>query len=52
MRRSEEDGEMDLERDGEGGRGERRLSAGAQVLLTPQMRSIRLIGNSNPRYQW
>ena len=23
-----------------------------QVLNTPQMRSMRLIGNSNPRYQW
>lgn len=28
---------------------ERRLSA---VLLGPQMRSQRLIGNSNPRYRW
>lgn len=28
---------------------ERRLSA---VLNTPQMRSQRLIGNSNPRYKW
>ena len=53
MKRSEEDGEMDPERDGDGRRGlERRLSAGAQVLMTPQMRSMRLIGNSNPRYQW
>ncbi|KAK7531333.1 uncharacterized protein J3D65DRAFT_111316 [Phyllosticta citribraziliensis] len=26
--------------------------SGAQVLLTPQMRSQRLIGNSNPRYRW
>ncbi|KAF4303621.1 Cation efflux protein [Botryosphaeria dothidea] len=25
---------------------------GASVLLTPQMRSQRLIGNSNPRYKW
>lgn len=31
---------------------ERRLSAGAAVLMTPQMRSQRLIGNSNPRYRW
>ena len=23
-----------------------------QVLMTPQMRSMRLVGNSNPRYQW
>ncbi|KAK8199429.1 hypothetical protein HDK77DRAFT_431847 [Phyllosticta capitalensis] len=26
--------------------------SGAQVLMTPQMRSQRLIGNSNPRYKW
>ena len=25
---------------------------GADVLQTPQMRSLRLIGNSNPRYRW
>jgi hypothetical protein len=31
---------------------ERRMSVGAQVLKTPQMRSQRLIGNSNPRYKW
>ncbi len=31
---------------------ERRMSTGAQVLVTPQMRSQRLIGNSNPRYKW
>jgi hypothetical protein len=30
----------------------RRMSVGAEVLLTPQMRSMRLIGNSNPRYRW
>ncbi|KAE9978469.1 hypothetical protein BLS_000593 [Venturia inaequalis] len=30
---------------------ERRLSSAAAVLLTPQMRSQRLIGNSNPRYK-
>lgn len=30
---------------------DRKLSA-ANVLLTPQMRSQRLIGNSNPRYRW
>ena len=34
------------ERDG------RRVSIGGQVLMTPQMRSMRLIGSSNPRYQW
>ncbi|OCK78746.1 hypothetical protein K432DRAFT_406186 [Lepidopterella palustris CBS 459.81] len=37
---------------GGGERDERRASIGASVLLTPQMRSQRLIGNSNPRYQW
>ena len=26
--------------------------SGVSVLLTPQMRSQRLIGNSNPRYKW
>ncbi|KAH7386825.1 cation diffusion facilitator 10 [Phaeosphaeria sp. MPI-PUGE-AT-0046c] len=31
---------------------ERRSSAAASVLNTPQMRSQRLIGNSNPRYKW
>jgi cation diffusion facilitator family transporter len=37
------------------GRGGRRMSAigdGGEVLMTPQMRSMRLIGNSNPRYRW
>lgn len=29
-----------------------RLSAGAAALMAPQMRSQRLIGNSNPRYRW
>lgn len=44
---------MDLERDGDSGRGgEGRSNAGAQSFMTPQMRSMRLIGNSNPRYQW
>ena len=27
-------------------------SDGGEVLMTPQMRSMRLIGHSNPRYQW
>ena len=27
-------------------------SDGAEILMTPQMRSMRLIGNSNPRYRW
>jgi cation diffusion facilitator family transporter len=31
---------------------DRRSSIGAHVLNTPQMRSQRLIGNSNPRYKW
>ncbi|KAF1972237.1 hypothetical protein BU23DRAFT_164487 [Bimuria novae-zelandiae CBS 107.79] len=31
---------------------ERRASVGAHVLHTPEMRSQRLIGNSNPRYKW
>ncbi|KAK4690472.1 hypothetical protein P7C71_g6326, partial [Lecanoromycetidae sp. Uapishka_2] len=37
------------------GRIARRMSGfsdGGDVLMTPQMRSMRLIGNSNPRYQW
>ncbi|KAI9808252.1 MAG: hypothetical protein M1825_004709 [Sarcosagium campestre] len=34
------------------GRITRRSSNGAEVLMTPKMRSMRLIGNSNPRYQW
>lgn len=33
-------------------REERRITAGEQALMTPQMRSMRLIGKSNPRYQW
>jgi hypothetical protein len=31
---------------------ERRISNPASILNTPQMRSQRLIGNSNPRYKW
>ncbi|MCJ1414993.1 hypothetical protein MMC32_001323 [Xylographa parallela] len=31
---------------------QRLMSVGAEVLMTPQMRSMRLIGNTNPRYQW
>ena len=31
---------------------ERRMSLGAHALNTPQMRSQRLIGQSNPRYRW
>jgi hypothetical protein len=32
-------------------REDRKMSV-ASVLMTPQMRSQRLIGNSNPRYKW
>jgi hypothetical protein len=42
------DSEADLEREER----ERRQSIGALALMTPQMRSMRLIGSSNPRYQW
>lgn len=31
---------------------ERRTSEGMAALMTPEMRSQRLIGNSNPRYSW
>lgn len=54
----ESDEELDVERDEEGSIKEtrigvnRRMSNVSQVLNTPQMRSMRLIGNSNPRYQW
>lgn len=37
------------------GRGARRMSGisdGSDALMTPQMRSMQLIGNSNPRYRW
>ncbi|CAD6574601.1 MAG: hypothetical protein ASARMPREDX12_008687 [Alectoria sarmentosa] len=62
-----EDDESDVERDADGGydgpspaksrlsRMNRRMSAvsdGGEVLMTPQMRSLRLIGSNNPRYQW
>ena len=30
----------------------RRMSVNADILNTPQIRSMRLIGNSNPRYRW
>ena len=42
------DAEADLEREER----ERRQSTGAIALMAPQMRSMRLIGNSNPRYKW
>ena len=28
------------------------MSENSDILMTPQMRSMRLIGNTNPRYQW
>jgi hypothetical protein len=31
---------------------DRRMSTAAEILMTPQMRSQRLIGKSNPRYKW
>ncbi|KIW30552.1 uncharacterized protein PV07_06290 [Cladophialophora immunda] len=30
----------------------RRMSMGPEILMTPQVRSMRLIGQSNPRYRW
>ncbi|KIW84491.1 hypothetical protein Z517_03741 [Fonsecaea pedrosoi CBS 271.37] len=30
----------------------RRMSMGPEILMTPQVRSMRLIGQSNPRYHW
>ncbi|KIX95899.1 uncharacterized protein Z520_08154 [Fonsecaea multimorphosa CBS 102226] len=30
----------------------RRMSVGPEILMTPQVRSMRLIGQSNPRYHW
>lgn len=53
-----DDEEQDTERGSDGvdeergGKGSRKMSEGSQILMTPQMRSMRLIGNSNPRYQW
>ena len=62
-----EDDESDVERDADGGydgpspaksrlsKMDRRMSGvsdGGEVLMTPQMRSMRLIGSNNPRYQW
>ncbi|QDS70243.1 hypothetical protein FKW77_007279 [Venturia effusa] len=47
-RRSWDDGFEERRIPGE----ERRLSNAAAVLMTPQMRSQRLIGSSNPRYRW
>ena len=39
-------------RKGPGARRMSGMSDAGEVLMTPQMRSMRLIGNSNPRYQW
>lgn len=53
--------EQDIEREGDrqgrdrGGdesRKIRRMSNASQVLMTPQMRSMRLIGKNNLRYEW
>ncbi len=62
-----EDEDSDVERDADRGydgpspaksrlsKMDRRMSGvsdGGEVWMTPQMRSMRLIGNNNPRYQW
>lgn len=62
-----EDDESDVERDADGrydgpspaksrlSKMDRRMSGvsdGGEVLMAPQMRSMRLIGSNNPRYQW
>lgn len=52
--------EQDVERDGDrlgrdrGGEddGQKRTSSSSLALNPPQLRSMRLIGNNNPRYQW
>lgn len=54
--------EQDVEREGDrqgrdkGGNDlrelQRRTSNASQVLMTPQMRSMRLIGKNNRRYEW
>ena len=53
----EQDIERGLDEEAEEGRGgrlrpKRKMSDGSQILATPQLRSMRLIGNNNPRYQW
>jgi hypothetical protein len=45
-------GGFDLERGGEGGGLERGGGRDRMMMMTPQMRSMRLIGDGNPRYQW
>lgn len=57
---SNSEDEQDVESHGDrpgrdrGGEGDaqRRMSSASLALITPQMRSMRLIGNNNPRYQW
>jgi hypothetical protein len=48
-RLAENDSHDPEERDGAG---DRRMSNAVHILMTPEMRSQRLIGNSNPRYKW
>lgn len=59
---NDRDNDQDVEREGDSqgrdkwGDGpremQRRMSNGSQALMTPQMRSMRLIGRNNPRYEW
>jgi hypothetical protein len=49
--RSSEEGDLNIGYDVDGDR-ERRMSEAMLILQKPEMRSQRLIGNSNPRYQW
>lgn len=57
---SNSEDEQDVERDGDrlgrdrGGEddAQKRMSSASLALNTPQMRSMRLIGHNNPRYQW
>ncbi|KAG8630296.1 hypothetical protein KVT40_001915 [Elsinoe batatas] len=51
-RRGEDDGESQQDSDWETLGSDRRRSLAPPAMLTPQMRSQRLIGNSNPRYRW
>ncbi|KAF4548178.1 Hypothetical protein D9617_31g064140 [Elsinoe fawcettii] len=52
-RRSEDDAEAQLDGDAwDAASSERRRSLAPPAMLTPQMRSQRLIGNPNPRYKW
>lgn len=49
---SDEEGGIHPRRPSYGDHDARRMSLTPDVLMTPQMRSMRLIGNSNPRYRW